>query len=361
MKKLLALLLSLTLVMAFVTGCGKANETSGDKTTDPTTAPTTAPSTDDASTEATAKTGLAVLTSLGKSKASADGADGLAQIDSVVVAVLVGEDGKIVDVDIDASQTKVNFDAEGVITTDKAKVFPTKQELGAEYGMGKVSSIGKEWNDQANALAAYVVGKTVEEVKAIAVTEESVPTEADLTATVTIKIKDYVAAIEKAVATAQDLGAKTTDKLGLSITTNIAKSKDATADAAGVAQAYSTYVATTVNAEGKITSIIIDSSQGNVNFDATGAITSDLTAETKTKQELKEDYGMKKVSAIGKEWYEQANAFATYVTGKTLAEVKGIAMAEGKATDADLLTSVTVTISSLVENIEKAINNANAE
>ena len=31
------------------------------------------------------------------------------------------------------------------------------------------SGIGKEWNEQANAFAEYIVGKTVDEVKGIAV------------------------------------------------------------------------------------------------------------------------------------------------------------------------------------------------
>ena len=37
-----------------------------------------------------------------------------------------------------------------------APSFPSKNELGGGYGMGKASSIGKEWNEQAAALADYV-------------------------------------------------------------------------------------------------------------------------------------------------------------------------------------------------------------
>jgi hypothetical protein len=39
--------------------------------------------------------------------------------------------------------------------------------LGDGYGMRSASKIGKEWNEQANAFAAYVIGKTVDEVKAL--------------------------------------------------------------------------------------------------------------------------------------------------------------------------------------------------
>lgn len=358
MKKSMSLLLSLALVVTMFTACGKSNETS-DATKEVTTATTAAPETTaPADTTATAKTGLAVVSSIAKS-ANVGDADGLAETDSTVVAVLVGQDGKILDCKIDVAQTKINFSGEGKLLTDVATTFKSKQELGAEYGMGAKSGIGKEWFEQANAFADYVVGKTVDEVKGIAVNEEGVSTEADLTSSVTIHIGDFVAAIDKAVATAQDLGATSTDKLGLGISTDMAKSTDATADAEGLAQAYSYYTAVTTGADGKITSCLLDASQGNVNFDTKGVITTDLTKAPQTKQELKDAYGMKAKSKIGKEWFEQANSFATYVTGKTVDEVKGIALsAEGTATDADLVSSVTVHIGPFIAVVEKAVANA---
>lgn len=369
MKKLLTLLLTMALVMTMFTACGKkADET----TADPTTAPTEAPAdTDDAApaddttddaepaetAAGTAKTGLAVLTSLAKS-ANAGEKDGLAEVDSTVVAVLVGEDGKIIDCKIDVAQNKINFSKEGKLLTDIATKFKSKQELGTEYGMLKASKIGKEWNEQANAFAAYVIGKTVDEVKGIAVDEESRPTDADLASSVTVHINEFIAGIEKAVTNAQALGASATDKLGLGVASDMAKSKDATAEEAGLAQAYSHYTALTVDASGKITSCLIDASQGNVNFDATGVITTDLTVAPQSKQEIKDGYGMKKASKIGKEWYEQANAFAAYVTGKTLDEVNGIAIADGYADVEDLKSSVTVHVTAFIEIIDKAVASA---
>lgn len=359
MKKVLALLLSLTLVIGMFTGCGKSEDKEETETTE-TTTETEVEETETAeepAEAAAAKTGLAVITSTEKSKDVSE-EDGLAQVDSTVVAVLVDQDGKILDIKIDSAQTKINFSAEGKLTTDLATVFKSKQELGTEYGMGKVSTIGKEWNEQATALAEYVVGKTVEEIKGIAVTEEGAPTDADLAASVTIKIGGYVAAIEKAVSNAQDLGAKVGDTLGLGVSTDIAKSKDA-AEEDGLAQAYSNYAAITFDADGKITSSLIDASQGNINFSKEGKITSDLTVAQQTKQELGDDYGMKKASTIGKEWFEQANAFAAYVVGKTVDEVKGIAVdAEGVASDADLVSSVTVHIGPYIGVIEKAAASA---
>jgi hypothetical protein len=54
------------------------------------------------------------------------------------------------------------------------------------------------------------------------------------------------------------------------------------------------------------------------------------------------------------EWNEQAAAFCRYVTGKTAAEVSGIAVTEGKPADADLASSVTISIGGFQKLIEKA-------
>lgn len=352
MKKILALLLILTMSLFAFAGCAQDQKPAA---TEPAaTEPKAEVPAAEPATDGLVKTGLAVISSVEKS-ADVGEKDGLAQTDSVIVAVTVDQEGKIVKAAIDTAQTKINFTKEGKISSDLEAEYKSKQELGADYGMSKASTLGKEWFEQANALEEYIVGKTAEEVKGIAVDEKGVPTDADLVSSVTVKINDYKEAIAKAVENAQDLGAAADDQLGLGVVTTISKSKDAAADAEGVAQAYSTYTVTTFDADGKITSCIIDASQSNVKFDVTGKITTDLTVAQKTKNELGDDYGMKKSSAIGKEWYEQADAFAKYAVGKTIEEVKGIAVdAEGTATAEDLVSSVTVGIGGFQQVIEKA-------
>ena len=175
--------------------------------------------------------------------------------------------------------------------------------------------------------------------------ESNKPTDADLVAGVTVEIGSYKEAIAEAAENAKAEGAGEGDKLGLGIITNMDKSKDAEADAEGQCQAYSTYVAVTTDGDGKITTCVIDSTQGTVKFDAEGKITSDLTVGVKTKRQLGDDYGMKAASGIGKEWFEQAAALEECFVGKTAAEVEGIAVDESdKPTDADLLAGVTVSI-----------------
>ena len=286
------------------------------------------------------KTGLAVVPSVASSKDAGE-EPGLAQSDVTLVAVTVDENGVITNCAIDSVQAKINFDASGKITTDLAAPIPTKNELGDAYGMKKASGIGKEWNEQAAAFAQYVVGKTADEVKGIALNEKGAAADADLASSVTVSIGGYMDAVVQAVENAQPLGAAQGDTLVLSAVTSAADSKDA-GEEPGLAQAYVTVAATTYR-DDVISSCVIDAVQCNVNFDAAGKITTDLAAPILTKNQLGDDYGMKKASAIGKEWYEQAAAFAQYVVGKTADEVAGIAVTEkGAAADADLASSVTI-------------------
>ncbi|HPO04480.1 MAG TPA: hypothetical protein PLV37_03095 [Bacillota bacterium] len=343
MKKKIALILVLVLAVFAFTACG------GGSVTPPEDDGTDVPA------AGAVKTGYAVVTSAAKS-VDADEKNGTAQADSTVVAVTVDENGIITNCVIDHAQTKIEISKDGKIVTPLDTVIPGKQELGEAYGMKKASSIGKEWNEQATALSNYVIGKTVSEVKGIAVNEKGAPADSDLASSVTVSIGGYVAAIEKAVANAEDMGASADDRLGVGIVTTIDKSKDA-GDEEGLAQAYTNYAVVTFDKAGVITSCIIDASQTNINFTKEGKITTDLTAEVKTKNELGAAYGMIKASSIGKEWNEQAAAFAAYVVGKTADEVKGIALTEdGVAADADLSASVTVHIGPFMNNVAKAFD-----
>ena len=356
MKKLLSLGLCLALAASLLTGCS-SNLPKGYDPFDQNTSLEAEPT--PAVPVGGLKTGLAVSSNAGSSKAAAGGENGLAQLDSSVVAVLVDANGVIVDCKIDGVQSKIDFDATGKLLTPIDTKFLTKQERGTDYGMVVASSIGKEWNEQATALANYVIGKTVDEVKGIAVDESTKPTDAELASAVTFAIGGYIPLIEKAVTTAQDLGAQAGDKLGLGISTNMSKSKDASADGDGLAQAYSMYTAASFDASGKITSCILDGSQSNVEFDTKGAITSSLTEGFATKNELKEEYGMKGASGIGLEWYEQAANYAAYATGKTVAQLQGVAVDEsGHAAGADLTSSVTISIGEFNVILAKAADNA---
>lgn len=222
------------------------------------------------------KTGLSIVTSLSATAATAE-KDGTAQADITVVAVTVDEAGVINSCVIDQIQGKNTFSASGELTTE-AKEFPSKNELGEAYGMKAYAGSKYEWNEQAAAVAEYVVGKTVEEVKGIAVNESGVPTDVDLVSSATISISSFILGIEEAVNNAVDLGASHWDTLKVVSMNNSGTSEAATAEKDGNAQVYANIAAVTIHEE-EITSYIIDSVQANISFNTAGEITSDLTAE----------------------------------------------------------------------------------
>ena len=302
-------------------------------------------------TEGALKTGLAIVASVAKSENGK-----MADYDVTQVAVLVDDEGVIRDCVIDGIATKVNFDENGVITSDLTTAVSTKNELGANYGMVAWGGAIAEWDAQADALAQYAVGKTVEELKSGAVDETGkAPAGTDLATKATIYLGGYVSAIEAAVENAKHLGAEAGDELRLTSINSIGSSANATAEKAGVAQLDIDATAITVK-NGKITSCYIDSMQAKVNFDNKGVITTDLTAPVQTKNQLGENYGMVAWGGAIAEWDAQAASFAEYVTGKTAAEVAGIAVNEKTApTDADLATSVTIAIGGFQTLLEKAL------
>lgn len=303
------------------------------------------------------KTGLGVITLLDDSQNAGEG-DGTASVQASAAAVAVDSNGVITGCIFDELQVKVPFSKDGKITADKDMDVLTKNQLGDKYGMKQASGIGKEWYEQADAFAQYVTGKTLEEVKGIKVTQEGRAKEEDLRASVTISIGGLITVLEKAVENAESLGAEKGDLLGIWVDSSIENSLDANEED-GVAALESLYTAITVErkqgAGDKLTSCIIDGTQANIYFNKNGQITSDLKEEVKTKNELKDEYGMKTVSGIKKEWYEQAGAFSAYVTGKTKDEIDHIETKDDRAEDVDLRASVTIKIEDFIDNIEEAM------
>ena len=309
--------------------------------------------------EGALKTGLAIVAGVGDSKSATADEAGEGKYDVTMVAVLVDDNGVIQDCVIDGVATAVQFDAKGALVTDTAVAPQTKNELGENYGMVAWGGAIAEWDAQAAALASFAVGKTVEELKSGAIDETGkAPAGSDLATQATIYLGGYVSAIEKAAANAQHLGAQAGDKLQLVATNEISDSAAATAEAEGLAQLYTTAAALTMKGQ-TITSCYFDAVQAKVNFDTTGTVTTDLTAPVQTKNELGENYGMVAWGGAIAEWDAQAAAFASYITGKTAAEVAGIAVNEKTApTDADLTTSVTIKIGGFQDLVAKAAGSA---
>ena len=338
MKKLILLMLCCTLVL---TGCAGTTVVVGNCTCPPEShenveVPTAA---------GTLKTGLAILPEVSGKNASAE-ENGMVTYDVTIVAVTVDERGIIRDCVIDALGAEAAFDNTGAPAATGITEVKTKNELGESYGMKKAGS-RYEWNEQAQALADYAVGKTVAQLKTGAVDEAGKAKDADLATRASISLGDYVDGIEAAAANAKPLGGEAEHPLKLAVTASV----DA---AAGKLQLNLDAAALTMNGE-TITSCTIDSLQAAVEIAGDGIITSDLTIPPRTKNQLGFDYGMGNASQIGKEWFQQVEHFCAYVTGKTVAEVAGIQVnAQTKPEDVDLAAGCTISIGGFRKLIAKA-------
>ena len=132
----------------------------------------------------------------------------------------------------------------------------------------------------------------------------------------------------------------------------------ATAEKAGSVSAYVYTCAVTLDENGVITGVDFDAVQPAGSFDATGAA-GEFDAAPLTKNEIKEGYGMKKISPIGLEWYEQKDKLEDWCIGKTVAEVIAMQLTEkGVATDVDLVAGCTVHINDQLVALEKAAASA---
>lgn len=183
-KNILSVVIVVTLILTLLTGCGGG------------------------ASAGNIKTGLGQVVTIGKSEDAAADKDGFVQVDTIMAAVSVDSAGKIVSVTIDNAQTKVPFDANGKLKADLTEPQKTKVELGKDYGMIKASSIGKEWFEQIADLEKWMVGKTIDQIKAMKVKKvddahPNVPDEPDLVSKVTISVEGYIAAVEEAVKNAK--------------------------------------------------------------------------------------------------------------------------------------------------------------
>ena len=356
MKKYIALILAIMMIVTLFAGCTGTTVVIGNCTcpcvdgddNNTATQPPVTPA------EGALKTGLSVSVKISDSVSATADAKGAAKYDVTIAAVTVDDNGVIRSCVIDSIGATIEFDATGKILTDLASTIATKNELGDDYGMVAWGGAIAEWDEQVAAVAAYAVGKTVEQLKNgdIDMTTGKPKEGTDLSTSATIYLAGYVYAIEAAVKNAVHLGAQTGDELVLSTINSIGSSASATADAKGNAQLDADIVALTKKGD-TITSCYIDSLQAKVAFDATGTITTDL----RTKNELGDDYGMVSWGGAIAEWDKQAAAFAQYVTGKTAAQVAGIAVTESTkpADGSDLSASVTIAIGGFQALIAKAM------
>lgn len=308
------------------------------------------------STEENLKLGLGVYSAYGNGK-NADGeTNGSASVATTAAVLLLDKDGKIVKCQIDTADSAVAYTSAGELVASSA--YKTKGELGDGYGMVAYGGAAKEWDEQVAALCKVVEGKTLNEVKGMIVNGYK-GNEEVINAGCTIGISDFILAIEKAFANAEDSTATAKDTLSLAFVTKQEKGKNATAEADGSCDVVSYICATAVDADGKVTAIKSDVTSANFKFNVKGEFKTDATAALKSKRELGESYGM---SAYGqdlngdgtvKEWFEQADVLDDACIGKTATDIAKLAV-NGYGDEAIQAAGCTIAISDMVAVAVKA-------
>ncbi len=149
------------------------------------------------------KLNIAIVSSASNTDATEE-AEGAVEISSTIVAAVVDADAKVVVSKTDSVTGKVAFDVKGASATDTTAEIKTKLELGTDYGMsaygtkhdGSEGAV-KEWNEQAAAFDATLVGKTSSEFADL-MGADTYATGDLAAAGCTISVGDMIKAAEKA-------------------------------------------------------------------------------------------------------------------------------------------------------------------
>lgn len=299
------------------------------------------------SKNATLKFGAGVYVSTPTTTDATADKEGTGKVDVTVAAVTVDADGKIVACQLDTMSNSVSFDKDGKAIAVES--FKTKYEAGKDYNMVK-DGAKKEWFEQADAFETVVAGKTLDEVKAL-VAEGNKGNSDVVNAGCTIKINEFVGAIEKAYNAAKDSDVTAENTLKVTAVTE-QTCTDATAEKDGSNKVSTTVFAAAVDADGKVVTASSDCVEVSFTFSKKGASTLDTTKAVLSKKEQGTNYDMVKDDAK-KEWFEQAAAFDAACVGKTATEIKALMANDGKGVE-DLQTAgCTIYVTGFVKAAEK--------
>lgn len=347
MKKLLAMLLALVMVLSFA-ACGQEETPVEPEVETPVEGETEEP-TEPEVTEATYTLGLGVVVSQTVGEK--------AQVDATMASVVLDAEGTIVAIDLDVAQSKGVKDEAGVYTAEGFDAR-TKTEKGPDYGMTVASPIGAEWDAQMAAFEAWAIGKTVDYITGVELVEHNnhnvAMNETDLYAGCTMDISAFQAALADALNNTVEFTTAEEFKLGLGVVTSCSVKETSI-------EMYSDFAAVVTDANGVILAARLDAIQPKIGLEADGTTTA--KEDLRSKYQLKEDYGMTVASPIGAEWYVQADAYCAYVVGKTAADLEAIELVEHNnhlvaLNEADLYAGCTMQVNSYIAATVKAIGYA---
>ncbi len=215
------------------------------------------------------------------------------------IANIVENDGKITNVII-----------------DRLANGKSSKELHDNYGIKPVSSLGKDWWEQVAYYESWVVEHGLE---AVETDEKGHAVNPDLISGATINVAELSVAVKNAV------DGKTEDG-GYTIKTGTSYN-----------DTWGLYVANVIFKDGAIFKVLLDY----------------ITKDGEIAKEKYDNYGMKPVSSINKEWWEQAAYYEDWVLKNGIDAVKYDA--EGKALNVDLVSGATMLIDDMTMAVLDAL------
>ena len=315
--------------------------------------------------EVTYKTGLGVVVEVAPTNEDAENEKGAsAQVTSTIVAATFDSNDTIVSISVDAAQQKAAFDLEGKVAGEVD--LRTKAEKQFDYNMKAFGGSVAEWFEQVDAFEAWATGKTLSEVTGMEFTTnshgyEDTPAAEDLKASCTISMTAFLTALQKAYDNAVvTTGVPAKTGLGVVVDATVAD-EDAENEKGASAQIDTTIAVVALDEAGTIVASQIDVAQQKVAFDMDG-VAGETDLRTKTEKEF--DYNMKAFGGSVAEWFEQVNAFETWMNGKTVADVTGMEFTtnshgyEDTPAAEDLKASCTISMTAFLNAIQKAADAA---
>jgi len=276
-----------------------------------------------------------------------------AEASVTTVAVITDSKGEIVDCVVDCGAFGISFDD---VKAQKNGEYITKGELGDGYNMVAYGGAKAEWFEQAEYFAKYVKGMNARDVAFIGLKKGGYAESADLTAGCTISLSDFKVALVKAMGDTLAVSFESEKAPVLSLAM-INSDKFSEPSEGSYPVEMSTSVCAVASLDGKVLAAVTDIADSKFNYSGDGTV-SEMSFGG-TKREKLDSYGMKGASPIGKEWYEQADAFCEYIKGFDANKIAGIKIGEsGKAENADLLAGCTVTVGGFTEIAQKALKAA---
>ena len=334
MKKFLTLALCALMLTSALVGCGE--KTTGDNNDN-----------NDVTATQTVKFGTGIYTSTPATTDATEEKAGAGKIDVTGAALTVDADGKIVACELDTISYTASYTADGKAV---AAEYKTKYELGEGYNMVAYGGATQEWFQQADAFEKLIVGKTLDEVKAL-VAEGDKGTEEVINAGCTIMIDEFVGAIEKAFAAATtEISADAALKLNIATEQTIT---DATEEKNGSNKIACYVFGGAFDADGKAVAAASDCAEVSFTFDIAGVSTLDTTKEIITKKNQGTNYGMVAYGGATKEWFEQAAAFDAACIGKTAEEIAGFVGEDGKGNSDIQAAGCTIYVTGFVKAATK--------